>query len=437
MQGKIRKEDIPMYRRLIKSMLVILFIIGIYSGGGPVEAKVKLVSDTPLSERLHEIVLDSPALGKQTSLRVLLPKGYEDSKETYPVLYLLHGCCGDYKAWTARTDIEQVTEDLPLIVVMPDAGRGASYSDWYNQGAYGPPEWEKYHINELIPWVEQQYRAKGTREGRAVAGLSMGGFGAMSYAARHPDLFVAAASFSGVLDTNLDPDFLEKTIFQNQEKVPPGTVWGDRETNEIIWRSHNPWDLAENLQGVDLAIHTGNGEAGGPLDGGLESPVERICYRMSTSLHDRLEKLNIPHVWDSYGAGSHTWGYWQRNLHQSLPRFMDIFNNPPKAPVPFSYKSAENAFSVYGWKVDFEREEMEFAKLSNVSTEGFDLTGSGMAKIQTAPWFTPHGRYQVKVKGAGGTKVITTDTDEKGRLQLNLEFTSADHTLSVSLKSKK
>ena len=149
-----------MYRRLIKSMLVILLIIGLYSGGGPVEAKIKLVSDTPLSERLHDIVLDSPALGKQTSLRILLPKGYEDSNETYPVLYLLHGCCGDYKAWTARTDIEKVTEDLPLIVVMPDAGRGASYSDWYNQGAYGPPEWEKYHINELIPWIEQQYRAK-------------------------------------------------------------------------------------------------------------------------------------------------------------------------------------------------------------------------------------------------------------------------------------
>jgi hypothetical protein len=150
-----------------------------------------------------------------------------------------------------------------------------------------------------------------------------------------------------------------------------------------------------------------------------------------------LEELNISHVWDSYGPGSHTWGYWQRDLHQALPRFMDIFNNPPKAPVPFSYKSAEQAFSIYGWQVDFQREEMEFAKLSNVSTEGFELTGSGKADIQTAPWFTPNGRYQVKVKGDGGTKVIKTHADEEGRLQLHLEFTTDENTLSISIKPKK
>ncbi|ANC78783.1 hypothetical protein ABE65_019065 [Fictibacillus phosphorivorans] len=427
-----------MFRNLLKSLLVFLLIIPLYPSG-QVHAQVELISDTPLSERLHDITLHSPALGKQTSLRVILPKGYEESEQTYPVLYLLHGCCGDYKAWTARTDIEKITEDLPLIVVMPDAGRGASYSDWYNGGAYGPPQWEKYHIKELIPWVEQHYRAKGSREGRAVAGLSMGGFGAMSYAARHPDLFVAAASFSGVLDTNLDPEFLEKTIFQNQEKVPPGTVWGDRETNEIIWRSHNPWDLAENLEGVNLAIHTGTGEAGGPLDGGLESPVEETCFVMSTSLHDRLEKLNISHVWDSYGPGSHTWGYWQRDLHQTLPRFMDIFNNPPEAPIPFQYKSAESSFSVYGWDVEFDRDKMEFARLSDVTEKGFKLQGSGKADVQTAPWFKPNGKYQVKIKGGRDAKVVKTRADDEGRLRVSLDFTSkhAGDELSVSIKQKK
>ncbi|MQR94636.1 alpha/beta hydrolase [Fictibacillus phosphorivorans] len=427
-----------MFRILLKCLLVFLFIIPLYPSG-QAHAQVELISDTPLSERLHDITLDSPALGKQTSLRVILPKGYEESNQTYPVLYLLHGCCGDYKAWTARTDIEKITENLPLIVVMPDAGRGASYSDWYNGGGYGPPQWEKYHIEELIPWVEQRYRAKGSREGRAVAGLSMGGFGAMSYAARHPDLFVAAASFSGVLDTNLDPEFLEKTIFQNQEKVPPGTVWGDRETNEIIWRSHNPWDLAENLEAVDIAVHTGTGEAGGPLDGGLESPVEETCFVMSTSLHNRLEELNISHVWDSYGPGSHTWGYWQRDLHQTLPRFMDIFNNPPEAPIPFHYKSAESYFSLYGWDVEFDRDEMEFARLSDVTKNGFKLQGSGKADVQTAPWFKPNEKYHLKIKSDRGAKVVKTRADEVGRLHIELDFTlkHAGDELSVSIKHKK
>lgn len=430
-----------MKQRLIFRCFFVLIVLAVFYPVRHVLAdeSLKLVSDTPLSDRLHELVLDSPALGKQTSLRVILPAGFnQESSEKYPVLYLLHGCCGDYKAWTLRTDIEKITEDLPLIVVMPDAGKGASYSNWYSNGTYGIPQWEKFHINELIPWIEDQYNGKGTREGRAIAGLSMGGFGSMSYAARHPDLFAAAASFSGVLDTNLDPDFLEKTIFQNQEKVPPGTVWGDRATHEIIWRSHNPWDLAENLAGIDLAIHTGTGEAGGPLDGGQASPVEVTCFNMSTSMHDRLEDLGLPHVWDSYGPGSHTWGYWQRDLHQTIPRLMDIFSNPKPSPIPFSYKSAENDFSIYGWQVHFKREGMEFANLSHVSKKGFSITGSGEARIKTAQWFTPHSRYQVKIKGAKMNKELVLPSDSKGRLHFNLRLTHQEQeTLTVRIKPLK
>ena len=87
---------------------------------------------------------------------------------------------------------------------MPDAGQGGFYSDWYNAGAGGPPKWETYHVGQLIPYVDAHYPTVAARGGRAIAGLCMGGFGAMSYAARHPDLFVAAASFSGAVD-NMDP----------------------------------------------------------------------------------------------------------------------------------------------------------------------------------------------------------------------------------------
>ncbi|MGG1575824.1 alpha/beta hydrolase [Fictibacillus sp. NRS-1165] len=426
--------------RFILKCITSLFLLALLYPISTVKAEssVKLVSDTPLNERLHEIVLSSSALGKETSLRVLLPSGYDEHPDVkYPVLYLLHGCCGDYKAWTARTDIEKFTENMPLVIVMPDAGKGASYSDWYNNGAYGTPQWEKYHINELIPWIEQYYHVNTTREGRAVAGLSMGGFGSMSYAARHPDLFAAAASFSGVLDTNLDPDFLDKTIFQNQEKVPPGTVWGERISHEIIWRTHNPWDLAENLAGVDLSIYTGNGEAGGPLDGGVESPVEKTVFNMSASLHNRLEELDLPHVWESYGNGSHTWGYWQRDLHETLPRFMEKFRNPSSRPVPFSYKTAENSFTVYGWQVKFQREDMEFARLSQVSKQGFSITGSGAATITTAPWFKPNTRYKIYGMKKYSAKIIKSD--RQGRLHLNVGFSNKkpkekNRTISITFK---
>ncbi|MDM5339189.1 alpha/beta hydrolase family protein [Fictibacillus enclensis] len=417
-----------MYRPLFKwfaAFFLALLIFPTLHTHAEGQERLKVVSDIALSERLHEIVLDSPALGKQTPLRVLLPKDYdEDTKKKYPVLYMLHGCCGDYKSWTVAGDIENMTKDFPLVIVMPDAGRGGSYSNWYNDGTYGKPEWETYHINELIPWVEQSYRVKHTREGRAIAGLSMGGFGSLSYAARHPDLFLAAASFSGVVNTNLDPDFLDKTIFQNQENVPPGTVWGDRANHEIIWRSHNPWDLAENLAGMDLSIYTGTGEAGGPLDGGVASPVEEICYSMSTSMHNRLEELGIPHDWNSYGPGSHTWGYWKRDLAQTMPRFMTLFEHPPKAPRPFSYKSAESSFSIYGWRVKMNRKAEEFAEINQVTKAGFSITGSGTAEIKTASWYHPQKRYLVKMHGKGNHKTMILKPDHNGKLKFNVKLSA-------------
>src|SRR5206468_9699510 len=95
---------------------------------------------------------------------------------------------------------------LPLIVVMPQAagqGQGGGWaSDWRNEGRGGPPKWETFTIGELVPWVDATYRTSARRAGRAIAGLSMGGFSAMSYAVRHPDLFAAASSYSGATDTN-------------------------------------------------------------------------------------------------------------------------------------------------------------------------------------------------------------------------------------------
>jgi len=111
--------------------------------------------------------------------------------------------------------------------------------NWYNGGTGGPPEWERYHVAQLIPWIDSHFRTLAVRGERAVTGLSMGGFGAMSYAARHPDLFAAAASFSGAVDINKAPI----------PEVTPDAAFGPRGTQDVRWRAHNPWDLAANLRG--------------------------------------------------------------------------------------------------------------------------------------------------------------------------------------------
>ena len=395
----------------------------------PARADLQLVKTDRLSPRLLDLTLhpSTPLLKTpDTHVRVLLPAGYDASApRRYPVLYLLHGGADDYRSWTrpadGKGDAEKATAALELIVVMPDAGQGGWYTDWYNNGAGGPPMWESYHVGQLIPWVDAHYRTIADRAHRAIAGLSMGGFGAMSYAARHPDLFSAAATWSGAVDTNQPaaPHVLD--LIAGLDGGVPGSLWGLRETQEVRWRGHNPWDLAANLRGMSLSIRSGNGEPGGPYGGGGD-PLEPAVHQMSVSFHDRLTSLGIPHVWDDYGPGGHDWPYWNRDLREDLPRFMASFAHPPAAPpaVPFTYTTIEPTYDVYGWHVAVDRPVLEFSTLADAGADGFSLLGSGTATVTTAPLYLAGVRYPVTVESNAGTGAATREVTagRDGRLTL-------------------
>jgi S-formylglutathione hydrolase FrmB len=388
---------------------VLLLGIGANAAGA---SDLQLVASQQRDPRLVELTFHTPALAADTHVRVLLPAGYAGAApRRYPVLYLLHGSVDDYRSWTDKGDAEAATAGLPLIVVMPDAGNGGFYSDWFNNGAGGPPEWETYHVGQLIPWIDSHYRTIASRDGRATAGLSMGGFGAMTYPARHPDMFVAAASFSGAVNTNEpspagEPD--ESTFDGGQ----PYATWGPRQSEEVRWRAHNPWDLAENLRGLNLTIRTGNGQPGGPYGGG--DPIEAYVHQASLDLHDRLDALGIPHVWDDYGPGGHDWPYWQRDLRETLPAIMATFAHPPAAPSPFTFTAAEPSFDIYGWHVAIDRPALEFGRLENASRDGFTLVGSGTGTVTTAPLFRAGAAYPVTV----GSDARRVTADAGGRLHV-------------------
>ncbi|MEA2396712.1 MAG: hypothetical protein QOK25_268 [Thermoleophilaceae bacterium] len=375
-------------------------------------AGLKLVGSQQLRPRLMELTFQTPALKGDTKVRVLLPTGYDRSGRTrYPVLYLLHGSVDDYRSWTDKGDAEHLTAGLPLIVVMPNAGNGGFYSDWFNNGAGGPPEWETYHVGQLIPWIDAHYPTIASRAGRATAGLSMGGFGAMTYPARHPDMFVAAASFSGAVNSNDfaptgEPD--ESSFDAGQ----PYATWGPRQTEEVRWRAHNPWDLADNLRGLNLTVRTGNGQPGGPYGGG--DPIESYVHQASLDLHNRLAQLGIAHVWDDYGPGGHQWPYWQRDLKESLPAIMAAFAHPPKPPSPFTFTAVEPRYQAYGWQVTIDRLALEWSRLENAGRAGFTLAGSGSATVVTARLFRAGAVYPVTV----GTDVRRIAADGRGRLRI-------------------
>ena len=143
----------------------------------------RVIAQHVLDSRTVDITIDSAALGQTAGARSpaatsLLVR----SRDAWPVLYLLHGGLGSYVDWTESSDVERLTRPMDVLVVMPDAGRLGFYADWWNHGAGNKPGWETFHLTELRQIVE---RGLGAGDQRAIAGLSMGGFGAMSYAGRH------------------------------------------------------------------------------------------------------------------------------------------------------------------------------------------------------------------------------------------------------------
>lgn len=274
----------------------------------------RVVSVNKIDDRTRDVVLDSPSVG-ETRVRLLVPAGFETNpNRRWPVLYLFHGANDPdtYRCWTRSTDVAALTAGLPLLVVMPEAGTEGYYSDWFNEGRSGPPAWETFHLVELRQVLERDWRASNHR---AVAGLSMGGLGAMLYAAHSPHLFRAAVSFSGVLDTLDTPDW----------PFPPD-VWGDRTRHAEIWRQHNPLDRAADLRGISLFVSYGNGDPG-PLDtmanpSTVGDQTERQLAPGNATFVHRLGELGIPAEVDAYGPGTHSWPYWQRELHRALPGIM-------------------------------------------------------------------------------------------------------------------
>jgi len=256
-----------------------------------------------------------------STVRVILPAGYGDSRVRYPVLYLLHGAGDTYASWTEKTDVQEFSRQLPLIIVMPDGGHDRNagfYSDWVD----GSRQWETFHTRVLPRWVERHFRTLRGGRHRAVAGLSMGGFGAMSYAARHPGLFRAAASFSGAVDT-LYGDAPAPILFA--AGVVQLGVWGDPVADARTWRAHDPVDLARRLRGTALFVATGDGTPGGPagdVDDDLAYLAEQVIAGMNHAFAEGLDAAGVSFARDFYHGGYHGWPYWQRELHWSLPQIM-------------------------------------------------------------------------------------------------------------------
>ncbi len=227
------------------------------------------------------------AIQKATSMCVLLPQDAE-AEGPYPVLYLLHGLSDDDTIWTRRTSIERYLRGMPMIVVMPDGGRG-----FYTNAVEGPA-WEDHLMQDVLGFTERFFPARADRSARAIGGLSMGGYGAMKLALKYPDTFCSVVSHSGAFD-------MQRRVEDQQRSPEMRRVFGIDPSGG----PNDPYWLARQVERERLpAIR-------------FDCGVDDFLIEENREFHQHLQELGIPHEYQEF-AGAHEWGYWDLHVQKAL-----------------------------------------------------------------------------------------------------------------------
>ncbi len=239
---------------------------------------------------LCEMHFRSSSLEKQTAAMMIVPEG---APGPWPVLYLLHGMSDDHTMWTRRTSLERYVSGVPLMVVMPDGGRG-----WYTDAVDLPKSrYESLITRDLIGFVDDTFPTVRSRAGRAIAGLSMGGYGAFKIALRRPDLFAAAVSHSGAVHFGTQ-DFPDDPDDRLREYRP-------------LFGAHpqgGPNDVHALAAGIDPTLLPALR---------LDCGVDDFLIEQNRALHTHLETLGLPHEYAEH-PGAHDWEYWDFHILDTL-----------------------------------------------------------------------------------------------------------------------
>ena len=287
---------------------------------------ITVQSSTQVNNQLYDVYLTSNEVRGTQRVRILVPRDYTTSgtNRRYPVLYLLHGAFGGATDWTSA-GAQAIIGTASIITVMPNGDPFGFYTNWVNPGDVAPQNWRTYHMEQLVPWVDFNLRTVAKKQGRAIAGLSMGGFGAIRYAEQYPNNFATVAGFSGPLDL-LNPILQQGILGLPGNGNPLLGPFGSpsQPLGSSGWFAQNPITHAASLRTLSIALYVGNGD-------GQEALLRDTNYRM----RDTLIGLNIPVYLNDYGNGQsigngcnggHTWPCWVASLINVLPRMMSVLD---------------------------------------------------------------------------------------------------------------
>ena len=287
-------------------------------------ATLFMVSYSSYSQIFHGYVnegltIQSKILKKEVRYTIYLPFDYKSSTRYYPVVYLLHGYTDNDMAWIQFGEANLYADKAiahqiipPMILVMPDAGL-----TWYINNYNNSVRYEDFFFKEFIPYIESKYRIRKEKMYRGVAGLSMGGYGAIIYALKHPDMFAAFAALSPAIYTEDEIVHMDKQWWEDAFSPIYGYNLNgtDRLTKHLL--TNNPFYILKHtdlkkIKTVRMYIDCGDDD---------------FLYKGNSNFHILLRDLNIPHEY-RVRDGKHQWAYWRSGLINALKFISTSFHQP-------------------------------------------------------------------------------------------------------------
>lgn len=266
----------------------------------------------------ESLKVKSTTLGKDVEYSIYLPADYDRSNRRYPVLYLLHGYTDDETGWTQFGEAQVIGDKLiqsgeaaPMIIVMPDGG-----VSWYINSYDGKTKYEDFFVKELIPYIDATYRTRTTKQYRAIAGLSMGGYGTLIMATKHPELFAAAAPLSSGV-------FTDEEIVKAEERtwnVVLGELYGKKDLtgNDRLTDHYNKNSILK-------IIETGNADELKKVRYYIDCGDKDFLIKGNMALHSVMIDKKIPHEF-RVREGVHNWTYWRTALPEVLKFVSESFH---------------------------------------------------------------------------------------------------------------
>ena len=244
----------------------------------------------------------SQKMKKEVKSVVILPENYS-SKKRYPVVYLLHGYSDNYATWIKNVPaIKVLSTEHQFIVVCPDGG----YSSWYFDSPVDSAfQYESYITRDLLTFIDTHYSTIPDRSARAIAGLSMGGHGALYLAIRNPKLFGSAGSMSGGVDLRASTK-----MFDISKRI------GSIETNHAEWDNRSVINMVNDIKNNEFNLI-------------IDCGVSDFYYLINAGLHRRLISLKIDHDYIER-PGEHNWQYWDNSIRYQFLYFERCFQKGKK-----------------------------------------------------------------------------------------------------------